>query len=114
MKLMGESEEGDIVVNKVLLLNNEPQEEKEDDHVKIEEIDEKDSKEEEEEEEGMRRRNVHSRVCNKRTNNLSLSESSLNASIPFFVLEASALASAGRFRLAGLIVFPIITFGFSL
>lgn len=113
MKLMGESEEGDIVVNKVLLLNNEPQEEKEDDHVKIEEIDEKDSKEEEEEE-GVRRRNVHSRVCNKRTNNLSLSESSLNASIPFFVLEASALASAGRFRLAGLIVFPIITFGFSL
>lgn len=113
MKLMGESEEGDIVVNKVLLLNNEPQEEKEDDHVKIEEIDEKDSKEEEEEE-GARRRNVHSRVCNKRTNNLSLSESSLNASIPFFVLEASALASAGRFRLAGLIVFPIITFGFSL
>lgn len=112
MKLMGESEEGDIVVNKVLLLNNEPQEEKEDDHVKIEEIDEKDSKEEEEEE-GVRRRNVHSRVCNKRTNNLSLSESSLNASIPFFVLEASALASAGRFRLAGLIVFPIITFGFS-
>ncbi|KAK8795351.1 hypothetical protein WA588_004197, partial [Blastocystis sp. NMH] len=57
MKLMGESEEGDIVVNKVLLLNNEPQEEKEDDHVKIEEIDEKDSKEEEEEE-GARRRNV--------------------------------------------------------
>lgn len=113
MKLMGESEEGDIVVNKVLLLNNEPQEEKEDDHVKIEEIDEKDSKEEEEEE-GVRRRNVHSRVCNKRTNSLSLSESSLNASIPFFVLEASALASAGRFRLAGLIVFPIITFGFSL
>ena len=113
MKLMGESEEGDIVVNKVLLLNNEPQEEKEDDHVKIEEIDEKDSKEEEEEE-GVRRRNVHSRVCNKRTNNLSLSESSLNASIPFFVLEASALPSAGRFRLAGLIVFPIITFGFSL
>ena len=113
MKLMGESEEGDIVVNKVLLLNNEPQEEKEDDHVKIEEIDEKDSKEEEEEE-GAQRRNVHSRVCNKRTNNLSLSESSLNASIPFFVLEASALASAGRFRLAGLIVFPIITFGFSL
>lgn len=113
MKLMGESEEGDIVVNKVMLLNNEPQEEKEDDHVKIEEIDEKDSKEEEEEE-GVRRRNVHSRVCNKRTNNLSLSESSLNASIPFFVLEASALASAGRFRLAGLIVFPIITFGFSL
>ena len=113
MKLMGESEEGDIVVNKVLLLNNEPLEEKEDDHVKIEEIDEKDSKEEEEEE-GVRRRNVHSRVCNKRTNNLSLSESSLNASIPFFVLEASALASAGRFRLAGLIVFPIITFGFSL
>lgn len=112
MKLMGESEEGDIVVNKVLLLNNEPQEEKEDDHVKIEEIDEKDSKEEEEE--GVRRRNVHSRVCNKRTNNLSLSESSLNASIPFFVLEASAIASAGRFRLAGLIVFPIITFGFSL
>ena len=111
MRLMGEDKEEDVVVKKVLLLNNEPQEEKEKENVTIEEIDESNSSEETEE--GMRRRNVHSRVCNKRTDNLSLSESSLNASIPFFAFEASAFASADRFLFAGEIDFPKVTFGFS-